>query len=72
VRVLALEPLRALARAEELAHHRLRVDARLQLGLLDRDAREQRRELAGLLFLELLLLLAELLGGGPGLGARLG
>ena len=70
VRVLALEPLGALPGAVELADDRLRVDARLELGLLDRDG-EQARELPGLLLLELLLLLAELLRGRARLGARL-
>lgn len=71
VRVLALEPFRALPRAIELADDGLRVDARLQLGLLDGDG-EQRRELLGLLLLELLLGLAGLFRVGGLLGARLG
>ena len=71
VRVLALEALCALPGTVELAHHRLGVHAGLQLGLLDRDG-EQRGQLALLLLLELLLLLADLFRRGSGLGARLG
>ena len=67
--VLALEPFRALSGPVKLAHDGFRVDARRELRLLDGNGKEA-RELLRLLLFELLLLLAELLGCGPRLGAR--
>ena len=71
VRVLALEAFSALPGPEKLADDRLWVDARLEFWLLDGD-RKEAREFPGLLFFELLLLLAQLFCGRACFGSRLG